>query len=507
MSANFRLRFAPSPTGPLHIGGVRTALYNYLYARKMGGKFILRIEDTDQERIVPGAEQYIEQSLEWLGIMPDEGPSQGGPWGPYRQSDRRDIYRDYALQLIEKGKAYFAFDTPEDIEQLRRSGHGNQKYDYNTRNSMQNSLTLPERTWKQKIEAGEAYVVRLKVPVNEQIQIEDAVRGKVSFHTAELDDKVLIKSDGMPTYHMANVVDDHLMRISHVIRGEEWLSSTAHHVLLYRAFDWQDGMPVFAHLPLILKPAGHGKLSKRDGAKFGFPVFPIDWKAPDGEVFAGFREYGFEPEAVLNFLALLGWNDGSGQELFNIQELTERFSLDKIVKSGARFDFDKAKWFNQQVILNKSSEEIVSKIISMFEKAQMQISPAKARQIYNLYKDRIVFLKDLLVHAEYLVKSEMDYNKTETQDFIQKKWRPEWKDAFRHLAQQLETLPEWNRHCLETSIRQFAEQQSLKMGDVWPCMRVFVSGIPTGPDALSMIEYTGRETTVKRMSQFIQHLN
>ncbi len=342
-----RLRFAPSPTGALHIGGIRTALFNFLLAKKLGGTFILRIEDTDQVRYKPGAEDYILRSLHWLGLDPDEGPVQGGPYVPYRQSDRTEIYQNHAMQLVRKGKAYFAFDTLEDLEVMRQrmadKGISTPKYDASVRGEMINSLTLSPMEVEEKIQAHIPYTIRLLVEPGQQISIQDQIRGEVTFDSGELDDKVLLKADGFPTYHLANVVDDHLMEITNVIRGEEWLPSTAHHVLLYRAFGWEDSMPVFAHLPLILKPNGHGKLSKRDGQKFGFPVFPMGWPSDHkDEAIDGFDTYGFEPEAVINFLALLGWNPGTEQELFTIDELIEAFDVERIHKSGARFDYDKA---------------------------------------------------------------------------------------------------------------------------------------------------------------------
>ncbi|HEX5625969.1 MAG TPA: glutamate--tRNA ligase, partial [Saprospiraceae bacterium] len=394
MDQKIRLRFAPSPTGPLHIGGIRTALYNYLFARKNQGRFILRIEDTDQARYVPGAESFIVESLQWLGLIPDEGPGFGGDFGPYRQSERKAIYMDHAILLISRGEAYYAFDSETELEALRASEGGNQKYDFNTRNEMRNSITLgPEKT-QALLDSHVPFVIRLKVPENQDIVIEDMVRGKVQFNTADLDDKVLIKSDGMPTYHMANVVDDRLMEISHVIRGEEWLSSTAHHVLLYRAFGWEDRMPRFAHLPLILKPVGNGKLSKRDGAQFGFPVFPISWKTPEGESLIGFREYGFEPHALLNFLALLGWNDGTEKEIFSIEEMIQAFSLEKIVKSGARFDFDKGKWFNQQYLHQLPEAECIGRIKHDFGRHGISLRDDEARDIYRLYHDRVLLSKE-----------------------------------------------------------------------------------------------------------------
>ncbi|RME93486.1 MAG: glutamate--tRNA ligase, partial [Bacteroidetes bacterium] len=351
--SSVRVRFAPSPTGALHIGGVRTALYNYLLAKKLGGTFILRIEDTDQTRYVPGAEAYILEALDWLGLTPDEGPGFGGAYGPYRQSERQAQYLKYAQELVASGRAYYAFDTPEELEAQRElakaAGKHSFKYDAQSRGQLRNSLSLPKAEVEALLADGVPYTIRLLVEPGQTVVIEDLVRGSVSFQTDELDDKVLLKADGMPTYHLANIVDDHLMKISHVIRGEEWLPSTAHHVLLYRAFGWEDTMPAFAHLPLILKPTGKGKLSKRDGLKLGIPVFPLAWKGDTPEdSFMGFREFGFDPAAVLNFLALLGWNPGTDQEIFSLDELIAAFSIEKIGKAGARFDFDKAKWFNQQ---------------------------------------------------------------------------------------------------------------------------------------------------------------
>ena len=350
---NVRVRFAPSPTGPLHIGGVRTALYTYLIAKKTGGAFVLRIEDTDQNRYVPGAEEYIIEALDWCGIKPDEGPHLSGAYGPYRQSERREIYARYATQLVNEGKAYYAFDTAEEIEAMRQrlSEEGNHapKYDHSSRMVMRNSLTLSESETERLRNESDDVIIRLKVEPDQEIIVNDIIRGQVKFDSSELDDKVLLKADGMPTYHLANIVDDHLMEITHVIRGEEWLPSTAHHVLLYRALGWEDSMPEFAHLSLLLKPNGKGKLSKRDGAKFGFPVFPLEWKAStEDDSFKGFKDFGFDPDATVNFLAFLGWNPGTEQEIFSMEELAEAFNLDQIVKSGARFDIDKARWYNQQ---------------------------------------------------------------------------------------------------------------------------------------------------------------
>ena len=360
-----RLRFAPSPTGALHIGGLRTALYNYLLAKRHEGTFILRIEDTDQTRYVDGAEKYIMDALKWCGIVPDESPVLGGEHGPYRQSERKAIYRPYAERLVREGKAYYAFDTPEEWaakrNELQEAGNHSPKYDASVRGQMKTSLAMSENELEAKLNTGSPHVIRLMVPENEEVLVEDRIRGQVRFETNVLDDKVLLKTDGMPTYHLANIVDDHLMEISHVIRGEEWLSSTAHHILLYQAFGWEP--PVFAHLPLILKPSGKGKLSKRDGKKLGIPVFPLSWMGETEEdSFTGFKEYGFLPEAAINFLALLGWNSGTDQEIFDMQELVKVFALDQVGKSGARFDFEKAKWFNQQYLINLSSKEVARQL-------------------------------------------------------------------------------------------------------------------------------------------------
>ena len=375
---SIRVRFAPSPTGALHIGGVRTALYNYLLVKKLGGTFILRIEDTDQTRFVPGAEEYIIETLKWCGIEPTEGIGFGdGEYAPYRQSERKKLYQDYANQLINSGNAYYAFDTPSEIEAMRErlKNESNQSYSLTTRGSMKNSLTLSEKEVKELMESGTPYVIRLKVPENVNVAIDDLIRNTVTFNTNELDDKVLLKADGMPTYHLANIVDDYLMKITHVIRGEEWLPSAGHHALIYKAFGWESIMPRFAHLPLILKPDGKGKLSKRDGKKFGFPVFPLSWNGETEEdSFLGFREMGFDPRAVINFLALLGWNSGTEQEIFSMDELSEKFSLEKINKSGARFDYDKAKWFNQQYIMLTPNEDLAEQLYPLSIMVKLTVS-------------------------------------------------------------------------------------------------------------------------------------
>jgi glutamyl-tRNA synthetase len=502
MDKPVRLRFAPSPTGPLHIGGIRTALYNYLFTRKHQGQFILRVEDTDQGRYVPGAEEYIINSLKWVGLIPDEGPGFGGDFGPYRQSERKAIYSKYAQQLVEKGEAYYAFDSAEELNALRDSNGGNQKYDYNTRHQMKNSVTLGMEVAKKKMDEGDPYVIRLKVPEAQEVVIEDVIRGRVSFHTSDLDDKVLIKSDGMPTYHMANVIDDYLMKISHVIRGEEWLSSTAHHVLLYKAFGWKNDMPAFAHLPLILKPTGNGKLSKRDGAQFGFPVFPISWIVSDGVEFSGFREYGFEPDALLNFLALLGWNNGTEQELFTIDELIQNFSLEKIVKSGARFDFEKGKWFNQQYLHKIPETEMVLRIRRDFHELNIDLKDDDCHMIYELYKDRVVFSKDYCDFGKVYFEEITHYDK----EFVEKKWKPEHLPAYQSIQEIISGIQDWHAAEIETRLKEFVKTGAIKPGELFPALRVAMSGIPTGPDVFKMIQFTGKEKFVKRMEQFIQYL-
>ncbi len=497
-----RLRFAPSPTGALHIGGIRTALYNYLLARQLNGAFILRIEDTDQARYVPGAEEYIIESLNWLGLLPDEGPGMGGDFGPYRQSERKEIYMQHALQLIEKGEAYYAFDDQESLEALRESDGGNQKYDTQTRMRMRNSLTLSADQVRELMESKVPYVIRLKVPAHHQIHIQDAIRGDVSFQTSELDDKVLIKSDGMPTYHMANVVDDRLMKISHVIRGEEWLSSTAHHVLLYKAFGWEDQMPEFAHLPLILKPSGNGKLSKRDGAQFGFPVFPLDWKADDGSVFLGFREFGFEPDALLNFLALLGWNPGTNQEIFRLDEMIEQFSIHKIVKSGARFDFDKAKWFNQQYLHKADPKEQSRKIKSDFEEKGIALSEKEAEEIYSLYHDRVHFFSDYYKSGSAFFLDIENYDTA----YMTGKFKPEYVNVLIPFQNFVEYLPAVDRSEMESKVKSFLASEGIKAGEFFPLLRVVMTGIPTGPDVFQMLLFCGHEKLRKRIHNFVQFI-
>lgn len=494
-----RVRFAPSPTGPLHIGGARTALFNYLFARHHGGTFLLRVEDTDQLRYVEGAEEYIRESLSWLGLEPAEGPVAGGPHAPYRQSERKEIYQAHAQQLVEAGKAYLAFDTPEELEHMRAeheaAGDTAQKYDATVRMRMRNSLTLGEDATQALLDKETPFTVRLLVPQDEQITFHDKIRGEVTFSSNELDDKVLIKADGLPTYHLANVVDDQLMEITHVIRGEEWLSSTAHHVLLYRAFGWEKTMPEFAHLPLILKPSGQGKLSKRDGAKFGFPVFPLDWKDPSGEFFDGFREAGFLPEALVNFLALLGWNPGDDQEIFDLNGLATAFSLENVSKGGARFDYDKAVWFNQQYILALNPNELARRALPFFEKASITTEESYLVKVCAAYRERIKLLRDLPIETQYLFGDIQTYD-TST---ASKKWQPDLGPHFEAIAKLCQDIGEFSEEPLKEQITAYIKEHSIKMGVILPLTRIAISGSPSGPEVFLMLELLGREKVVERM--------
>ena len=503
-----RVRFAPSPTGPLHIGGVRTALYNYLFAKKNNGTFILRIEDTDQTRFVPGAEQYIKDSLRWLGLMPDEGPDEGGPHAPYRQSERKDMYAQYAHKLVDMGYAYYAFDTPAELEKWREEmtakGVHSPKYDHSTRMEMKNSLALDPDEVRKMLDDGVPYVIRLKVPENQTITFHDVVRGEVSFNSNELDDKVLLKTDGLPTYHLANIVDDHHMKITHVIRGEEWLSSTAHHVLLYRYLCWEDSMPVFAHLPLILKPAGKGKLSKRDGAKFGFPVFPLDWHDDkSGEKYMGFKEFGLLPEATINFLALLGWNPGTDRELFTLDELVDEFSLDKIVKSGARFNIDKAKWFNQQYILRQSDEEFAALIKPYLRDAGFEFTDEYLTKVAALMKPRIELLPEITEKAKFFFTDDFDYE----QKPVRKKWKEPNITHVKNIAGILKDLPEWEKQNLEAAVKEYITGNQLSFGNIFPLLRIAVTGTTKGPDLFETMEILGKDKVLSRFDVAFEAFN
>ncbi len=495
-----RLRFAPSPTGPLHIGGVRTALYNYLLARKEGGTFILRIEDTDRTRYVPGAEEYILESLRWCGLEPDEGPGFGGDYGPYRQSERKDIYRAYAEELVAKGKAYYAFDSQEELtakrEAFQQQGLPPFKYDASVRMQMRNSLSLPAEKVEDLLSSGAPYTLRLKVEPGGEVLIRDRIRGEVRFKTDELDDKVLLKADGMPTYHLANVVDDHLMKITHVIRGEEWLSSTAHHVLLYRALGWEEEMPEFAHLPLILKPTGKGKLSKRDGTKLGIPVFPLSWEgATPEESFKGFREFGFDPRAVVNFLAFLGWNPGTEQELFSLDELVQAFSLDKIGKGGARFDYDKAKWFNQQYIQAADNAFLAEQVRPVLKEHGHEPEQAWLEKFCGLLKERVTLYPDFWEQGKYLLEPVREYDRK----ILRKKWKPERLPVFLEMADALATLESFTAPKIEQAVKAFAERHELKPGEVFPILRIALTGTTRGPGIFDIMELLGPDESIARL--------
>ena len=495
---NIRVRFAPSPTGALHIGGIRTALYNYLLAKKFGGTFILRIEDTDQTRYVPGAEAYIIESLRWAGIVPMEGPGFGGAYGPYRQSDRKEIYLEYAQQLVDSGHGYYAFDTPEELDAVRKADE-NFKYDSKTRLKLKNSLTLSAEEVKRRLNAEEPYVIRLKVPEDQSILIQDLVRDEVSFQSNELDDKVMLKGDGMPTYHLANVIDDRLMKITHVIRGEEWLPSTAHHVLLYRAFGWETDMPRFAHLPLILKPDGKGKLSKRDGFRLGIPVFPISWNGETPEdSFIGFREFGFDPRAMVNFMAFMGWNPGTEQEIFSMDELAEAFTVEKIGKSGARFDFDKAKWFNQQYIMATPDADLAKTVRPIIEAHGHQPAEEFLRSFVGMMKERVILFPDFWTNGAYFFEDFTVFDEAT----IRKKWKAEGSRAiFAPLVEQLEALSDYTATSVQTCVEAFTANAGLKFGDVLPILRVGLTGTMKGPAVFDMMALLGKAESRRRLER------
>jgi glutamyl-tRNA synthetase len=488
-----RLRFAPSPTGPLHIGGVRTALYNYLLAKKSNGSFILRIEDTDQNRFVKGAEEYIQEALEWCGIIPDESPFVGGPYGPYRQSERKHLYREYADQLVANGHAYYAFDTPESLDAQRKEDP-NFIYGHRVRMKMKNSLSLPKAEVQNLLSNQTPFVVRLKIPETETITFNDLIRGTVSFQGSDLDDKIILKGDGWPTYHLANIVDDYLMKITHVIRGEEWLSSTPHHILLYKMLGWEDKMPQFAHLPLLLKPSGKGKLSKRDGQALGIPVFPIDWKS-NNDHFDGFREKGFLPEAVINFLALLGWNPGDERELFSLAELIESFDLEKVGKSGSRFDIEKAKWFNQQYIIHKEPEDLANLVAPILQEHQIIADHNTVVAFCQLMKERVNLLEDFWTNGYYFFKPVQNYD----EKMVRKKWSSTLKPVFLNYLSLLEGLDEFAAEKIQTMTSEFMESNSLSPGQVLPILRLGLAGTMKGPAVFEMMELLGKEMVRERM--------
>lgn len=498
-----RVRFAPSPTGALHIGGVRTALYNYLFARQHGGDFVFRIEDTDSNRFVPGAEEYIIESFRWLGIKFDEGVSFGGEHGPYRQSERRAIYRKYVDQLLDAGKAYIAFDTPEELE-AKRQEIKNFQYDAHTRMMMRNSLTLPAEEVERLIADGNQYVVRFKIEPGEDVHVNDMIRGDVVIKSDILDDKVLYKSaDELPTYHLANIVDDHLMEISHVIRGEEWLPSAPLHVLLYRAFGWEDTMPRFAHLPLLLKPDGKGKLSKRDGDRLGFPVFPLEWHDPKtGEVSNGFREQGYFPEAVINFLALLGWNPGTEQEMFTLDELVEQFDITKCSKAGARFDYQKGIWFNHEYILRKSNEEISKLFAPIVAGNGIDESMERITKVVSMMKDRVSFVKELWPLCSFFFIPPTEYD----EKTVRKRWKENSAQVMGELAEVLEDIDDFSLENQEHIVMAWVESKGYKLGDVMNAFRLTLVGEGKGPGMFDISAFLGKEETLRRLRRAIEVL-
>lgn len=493
-----RVRFAPSPTGALHIGGVRTALYNYLFAKRHGGDLLLRIEDTDSQRFVPGAEDYIIESFKWLGIKFDEGVGIGGEHAPYRQSERRDIYKKYVQQLLDAGYAYMAFDTPAELEEKRKEVP-NFQYDAHTRMGGVNSLTLSKEEVEQRIANGEKYVVRIKVEPDENIEVDDLIRGKVVINSNVLDDKVLYKAaDELPTYHLANIVDDHLMEISHVIRGEEWLPSAPLHVLLYRYFGWADTMPRFAHLPLLLKPEGNGKLSKRDGDRLGFPVFPLQWQDPKtGDISSGYRESGYFPEAVINFLALLGWNPGLDRELFSMSELIDLFSLERVSKAGARFDYEKGKWFNKEYLMMKSDEEIAEMFAPILEEKGYNCEFDKVKYIVSLVRNRVSFVKDLWYEVSYLFEAPTEYDEKS----VKKRWKPESPAQMRELVEVLKGLDFSAVEENEKTVLAWIESKGYNLGGVMNAFRVTVVGAARGPQMFDIINLVGKEETLARVER------
>lgn len=499
---NPRVRFAPSPTGPLHIGGVRTALYNYLFAKKNHGTFLLRIEDTDQTRFVEGAEAYIIEAFQWLGIKFDEGVGIGGDYGPYRQSERKAMYKPYAEQLVRDGWAYYAFDTPESLDAKRKEAEAAKKtfqYDASTRMGMVNSLTLPAKEVERRLASGEHYVVRFRYPDNIDIHVHDLVRGEVVINSSLLDDKVLYKSDGMPTYHLANIVDDHTMEITHVIRGEEWLPSAPLHVMLYKAFGWE--APQFAHLPLLLKPDGNGKLSKRDGDRLGFPVFPLQWVDPkSGETSSGYRESGYLPEAVINMLALLGWNPGNDQELMSLQELIDAFSIEKISKAGAKFSLDKAKWFNHEYIQMKSADELYPYFEKILEKKQISCNADYVKNVIDLIKDRLNFINDFWEQACYFFEAPTEYDP----QALKKRWKEGTGAHLKVIDDMLMSFQPFDRQKAQDTVMQYIQDNGLNMGQILNSVRIALVGTARGPELFTMIELMGTEETHRRIQRAIK---
>jgi len=497
-----RVRFAPSPTGPLHIGGVRTALYNYLLSRKHGGTMILRIEDTDQNRFVPGAEQYILESLKWVGIEIDEGPEQGGPHAPYRQSERKPMYAQYAYGLVEKGLAYYAFDTEEELEEMRKRLEASKMqpaYDAVSRMSMKNSLTLPADEVKTRLDQGDPFVIRIKLPRKEEVRFHDVIRGWVVVNTSTMDDKVLLKGDGMPTYHLANVVDDYLMKISHVIRGEEWLPSAPLHVMLYRYLGWEEVMPEFAHLPLLLKPEGNGKLSKRDGDRLGFPVFALEWKDPKtGEISSGYRESGYFPEAVANMLALLGWHPSGNQEIFSMGELIDSFSLERVSKAGAKFDVNKAYWFNHQYLLAMEPSLVAEMLMPLVKELGFETCKEYVEQVVVLMREKVQFAKDIIHQGVYFFAEPQEYEK----EIVAKKWKENTNEHLLAIAEAFSRLSETAKaEDYELAFKQYCDEKAVKSGELLQPLRLSVSGFGVGAPIWEMIALIGRDFIVPRIQK------
>lgn len=499
-----RVRFAPSPTGALHIGGVRTALYNYLFAKQYGGDLVFRIEDTDSHRFVPGAEEYIIESFNWLGIKFDEGVSFGGNYGPYRQSERREVYKKYVKQLLDEGKAYYAFDTSAEL-QAKRDAVANFQYDAHTRMEMRNSLSLSKADVNKLLDAGEQYTVRFKIEPGEDIHVKDMIRGDVCIKSDILDDKVLYKSaDELPTYHLANIVDDHLMEITHVIRGEEWLPSAPLHVLLYRAFGWEGTMPHFAHLPLLLKPEGKGKLSKRDGDRLGFPVFPLEWHDPKtGEISSGYRESGYFPEAVVNFLALLGWNPGTDQEIFSLDELIKSFDITKCSKSGAKFDYKKGIWFNHEYILRKSDEEVAKLFAPIVANNGVDATMEQVTQVVHMMKDRVDFIKDLWPLCSFFFIAPVEYDSKT----VKKRWKEYSSQQMTELVDVLQGIDDFSAEGQEPVVMKWVEDKGYKLGDVMNAFRLALVGIGKGPGMFDISSFLGKEESVQRLRRAIEELH
>ncbi len=497
-----RVRFAPSPTGGLHLGGVRTALFNYLYARHHGGEFVLRIEDTDQTRFVPGAEEYINECLEWCGLTPDETPNKPGEYGPYRQSERKASYRQYAEQLVNDGFAYYAFDTAEELD-ARRKDEPNFRYSHENRLQLRNSLSLTKEETTKLLTDGHPHTIRIKMPLEGTVSFEDMIRGRVAFETSLIDDKVLLKADGMPTYHLAVVVDDKAMEISHVFRGEEWLPSAPVHILLWEYLGWKDKMPYWAHLPLILKPDGNGKLSKRDGDRLGFPVYAMSWTDPkSGDVTKGFREMGFLPEAFINMLAVLGWNDGTEQEIFSIEELISKFSVDRVSKAGAKFDFEKAKWFNHEWIKKTDNTEILPQIEGVLNQHEVTSRPSDyVLKVLALVKERMTFVEDFWEQASFFFTIPDIYDV----DAVKPKWNENKTAFFQNIAAEFETMQEWTAISLEPFFKNKVADSGMKIGELMMPFRIMLVGRKFGPDVFQIAERLGKDEVIKRIEKALPH--